>query len=161
MAYANAHLVRMQKARIQSLTKHSEFSLWCGTVHESANLQRLAIQHICKILNVTAGSIRLVEDTELTEGYSYGFPMPELRDHRVDISPPLQQIFARRRVYPVNDLRNTPGVPKIWVDTHLQQGLCALLMAPMIAETAWWALCPCITRIFTHGRKPKRNRPRR
>ena len=49
MALTNARLIRAQERQIQTLTDHSKFSLWCGTVHSSETLQRQAIEKICKI----------------------------------------------------------------------------------------------------------------
>lgn len=134
MAFANARLVGAQAAQIQELTENSNFSLWCGTIHESRNLQKLAIERICKILRVAAGSIRLVEGEDLTGGVCYGFKHPELRDARVPLSMNLRQVVTRQQAYPINDIRNTPDIHPAWVKTHLDEGFNALLMVPMIAQ---------------------------
>lgn len=133
MAFANARLVRAQNRQIQNLTRASEFSLWCGTIHDSPALQQAAVERICKILNVRAGSVRLVQDGYLTEGASYGYAQPATRNHKIPVNSYLKGILLQKKSLVLNDIASA-DVPAHWAQRHLQEGFCSLLMIPMIAK---------------------------
>ncbi len=134
MAFANARLLRAQSAQIENLTRHSEFSLWCGTLHDSARLQQLAVERIGAMLGAQAGSIRLVCDDSLSAGASFGYQDPAARNHKIPINAYLQRVLDQRKPYTIEDLRAAPDAPAHWIERHVREGFCALLMLPMIAE---------------------------
>lgn len=134
MAFSNARLVRVQRVRIEKLTRLSEFSLWCGTVRGSKTLVENAAPLIRDMLDVQAVSIRLVQDDTLTNGASAGYRNPNTRERTIKINPLLHPLLYRSEPYPIPDLERIQSDPSHWRERHLEEGFRASLMVPMIAE---------------------------
>lgn len=134
MALGNARLLREQKMRVENLTQLADFSLVCGTIHESAPLQKTAVKRICAMMQCKAASVRLVENGTLTGGARYGYRQTARHNHPIEIDARLNHVLLQKKPYALSDLGRAPDIPEHWRARHLEEGFDALLMIPMIAE---------------------------
>ncbi len=133
MALANARHLREQDTRITRLTQLSQFSMWCGALRDSETLQTEAVARIRELLQISAASIRLVQDGYLTKGASSGYTDSGARDHMIRIDERLQRVLNTLKPYVVDNLKTEHGISEHWRKRHLAEGFEALLMVPMLA----------------------------
>lgn len=134
MAFVNARLLQEQKTRVDKLTELSDFSLFCGTIHDSVQLQTAAVKRICLFLHAKAASVRLIEEGMLTPGASYGYRNPARRNEPIEVDARMKQLLQQPKPYVISNLEQARDAPEHWRNRHLEEGLNALLMLPMIAE---------------------------
>lgn len=134
MAFVNARMLQEQRTRIGKLTQLSDFSLYCGTIHDSLALQAAAVERICGLLEAQAASVRLIENGMLSAGAGYGYRKLEPRAHAIPIDARMEMILQQRKPYNISDLEVATDVPEHWRARHLEEGFNSLIMMPLVAE---------------------------